>query len=320
MMQYWKTIPPLNALLAVEATARMRSFTRAGEELNTSQSAVSHAVTQAESFLETKLFDRSARPIALTPDGMEYVASLSSCLAQLSAETQALRQRKHQNILTISCNLAYGNFWLLPRLKGFHAAHPDIQVNMVTTFQGLSSMVPGIDVAICFGRGYWPGFHAHLLFQEQILPVAAPGYMNERQLPKAPKDLLQHILLHALSFDKSWYDWPQWFAHFGVRQIGPLAGPTFDNHLLMMQAALGGRGVALGWVGTATDFLHEGQLVPLLDTPVILEDGLYAVTRHQKDPRVAAFLEWITGDANERFNSLAQDHWPGLPRQADSAR
>lgn len=309
MMQYWKTIPPFKSLLAVEAVARLRSFTRAGEELNTSQSAVSHAVTQAERFLETKLFDRSARPVALTPHGAEYVASLGACLAQLSADTHALRQRGENNTLTISCNLAYGNYWLLPRLREFHAVHPGIQVNMVTAFHGLSSLDPGIDVAIRFGRGTWPGCHSRLLFHEQILPVASPGYIARTGHADNPQDLLSHTLLHAHSNDKSWYDWPQWFARFGVRHDGPPAGPSFDNHLLMMQAALSGRGVALGWIGTATDFLREGQLVPVFDRPVILDDGLFAVARDPRDARINAFLDWISSYSRDQFSQQVTAFW-----------
>jgi len=308
-MYYWKTIPPLKSLLAVEAVARLRSFTRAGEELNTSQSAVSHAVTQAETFLETKLFDRSARPVGLTSDGAEYTASLSTCLAQLSADTQALRQRNENDTLTISCNLAYGNYWLLPRLKAFHAAHPDIQVNMVTAFHGLSSLAPGIDVAIRFGRGNWPGCQSRLLFHEQILPVASPGYVERNGIPVSARDLLNHTLLHAHSNDKSWYDWPQWFSRFGIRQSAPQSGPSFDNHLLMMQAALSGRGVALGWIGTATDFLKEGQLVPVFHKPVILEGGLYAVARTPHAARISTFLDWISGSSRDQFDALVKDFW-----------
>lgn len=309
MMQYWKTIPPLKTLLAVEATARLRSFTRAGEELNTSQSAVSHAVTQAEGFLDTRLFDRSARPIAVTPQGADYVASLSLCLAQLASDAQALRQRRSENVLTISCNLANGNYWLLPRLKAFHEAFPDIQVNMVTTFHGLATFDSGIDVAIRFGRGSWPDCEAHLLFREQILPVASPSYVSKAQKVSKPADLVHHALLHARAMDKSWYDWPQWFQHFGVKPGNTLPGPTFDNHLLMMQAALSGRGVALGWIGTATDFLSEGQLVPMLDTPIVLEDGLFAVVRNRRESRVTQFLDWITEYSESQFKDSVMRHW-----------
>lgn len=308
-MQYWKTIPPLKSLFAIEATARLRSFTRAGEELNTSQSAVSHAVTQAEEFLNTRLFDRSARPIAVTSEGAEYVASLSLCLAQMASDAQALHQRRQENVLTISCNLANGNYWLLPRLKAFHEAFPDIQVNMVTTFHGLASFDSGIDVAIRFGNGSWPDCEAHLLFREQILPVAAPSYESSAIKVSAPADLLKHTLLHARAMERSWYDWPQWFKHFGVACGSTLPGPSFDNHLLMMQAAISGRGVALGWIGTAIDFLREGQLRPLLRTPVVLENGLYAVVRNRRNSRVDSFLGWITSYAADEFKRTVNQYW-----------
>lgn len=313
MMNYWKTIPRLKSLLAIEAVARLRSFTRAGEELQTSQSAVSHAITEAEQFLETRLFDRSARPVTLTAEGAAYVATLSACLGQLSAETTALRQSKRANTLTISCNLAYGNYWLLPRLKAFHEAHPELQVNMVTTYQGLASMEEGIDVAIRFGRGNWPGLAAYHLFSEQILPVASPVYVAESDVVTTPESLRQHVLLHAHSMDKTWYDWGQWFRHFDVAHTETLPGPTFDNHLLMMQAALSGRGVALGWIGTANEFLREGQLVPVLQQPLVLPTGLYAVTRERVDERITTFLDWVRAYTSSERNELHPCFGEGPP-------
>lgn len=306
MMRYWKRIPPLKSLLALEAAARHASFTRAADELNVSQSAISHAITTAETFLGTQLIDRTSRPISLTPEGKAYVATLASCFTQLAAEAETLRRRKVRNVLTISCNLAYGNYWLLPRLKGFHAAHPDLQVNMVTTYQGLASLDEGIDVAIRFGRGDWPGCTSRLLFSERIVPVASPDYVERNAPVRQPADLLDHVLLHALSVEKSWYDWQQWFAHFGVPIHGVLPGPTFDNHLLMMQAALSGRGVALGWIGTASDFLCQRLLVKVLDAPIVLQEGLHAVVRPQRDERVERFLDWITDQAIAETDALEE--------------
>ncbi len=208
-MWYWKHIPPMKALLALEAAARHASFSRAATELNVSQSAVSHAVATAEEFLDAPLIDRSTRPLRLTPDGEAYVATLRNCFGLLAAEAETLRRRKADDVLTVSCNLAYGNYWLLPRLKDFHAAHPNIQVNMVTTYQGLASLDAGIDVAIRFGRGTWPGCTSRLLFRECIIPVASPDYVARRGSVRNAADFLNHELLHALSVDKSWFDWRQ---------------------------------------------------------------------------------------------------------------
>ncbi|RWI89995.1 MAG: hypothetical protein EOR22_25190 [Mesorhizobium sp.] len=151
-----------------------------------------------------------------------------------------------------------------------------------------------IDVAVRFGDGDWPDCQSHLLYRERIVPVATPDYISRTKTITCPVDLVDHTLLHALSLDRSWYDWYQWFEHFGVQPGGPLAGPTFDNHLLMMQAALSGRGVALGWIGTASDCLRQGQLTAVLKDPIILDTGLYAVVRNTRDKRIESFLKWIT--------------------------
>lgn len=304
-MRYWKYIPSLKSLLALEATARHASFSSAAEELNVSQSAVSHAVTAAETFLGVQLIDRTARPISLTVEGEAYLSTLTGCLNQLAVEGRSLHRARSRNTLTISCNLAYANYWLLPRLKSFHVTYPDRQVNLVTTYQGLASLEDGIDVAVRFGDGNWRDCTSYLLFQERIVPVATPDYVERNQRINKPADLLDHTLLHALSLERSWYDWHQWFEHFDVPPSGNLPGPTFDNHLLMMQAALSGQGVAMGWIGTASDFIRQGQLVKVLDSPVILDAGLYAVVRKKRDQQIEPFINWITSMATAEAETLS---------------
>ena len=298
-MKYWKFIPPLKTLLAVEATARLGSFSRAAEELNVTQSAVSHLVTQAENFLTVALFDRASRPVRLTPEGVRYVNAMVSSLNLLKSEGQSLQSRKPSNTLTVSCNLAYGNFWLLPRLKSFHELHPEITVNMVTAYQGLPELSDGIDVALRFGKGEWPGCNAILLFNEQIVPVASARYLERMPQVNQPEDLLQHTLLHAHAEDRSWFDWEQWFDHYGVKHPKRLSGPSFDNHVMMMQAALTEGGVALGWIGTASEFVRLNQLEEVFEDILNVDGGVYLVTRADAhpSPELALFMDWITDQA-----------------------
>lgn len=303
-MKYWKHIPPMKSLLALEATSRHASFSAAAEELNVSQSAVSHAITAAEAFLGVQLIDRTTRPICLTTEGKIYVATLSSCFDQLAAQGGALRRPKSRNLLTISCNLANANFWLLPRLTLFQREYPELQINLVTTYQGIASLDDGVDVALRFGDGNWPNCASHLLFKEMIVPVASPDYLDRSRPVHQPLDLLDHTLLHAVSLERSWYDWNQWFEQFGLPSGEGLPGPSFDNHLLMMQAALSGRGIALGWIGTASDFLREGQLMKVIDLPVSLQDALWAVTRYKRDPQIDCFVDWITSVAAAEAETL----------------
>lgn len=282
-------------MLAIEATARLCSFSKAAAELNITQSAVSHLVSETEAMLSTRLFERGSRPVALTEAGRRYVAALVSGLTLIGAEGEAL-QRARSDVLTVSCNLAYANFWLLPKLKAFHVLRPDIVVNMVTAYQGLPALSGEIDLSIRFGRGTWEGCAAQLLFAEAIVPVASPAYLERCAPIRQPVDLLSQQLLHAWADDKTWYDWEQWFDHFAVTRPRVLPGPVFDNHLMMMQSALAGGGVALGWIGTATEFVHAGQLVELLPEKVDVPGGVYLVHRSDRrlSPAAKSFATWLS--------------------------
>jgi LysR family glycine cleavage system transcriptional activator len=282
----------------VEATARLGSFSKAAEELNVTQSAVSHLVTQAEAYLGTRLFDRASRPVRLTIEGQRYVGAVVSALSILKSEGQHLQERHGATTLTVSCNLGYGNFWLLPKLKHFHDAHPDITVNMVTTYQGLPELAEGIDVAIRFGDGRWPDSRSRLLFREWIVPVASAAYVEQAPPIQRPADLLKHTLLHASARDRSWFDWDQWFDHFGITRSAPLSGPGFDNHVMMMQAALTGGGVALGWKGTAGEFLKQHQLVAVLPDRIEVDGSVHLVTRTGTTSRaLSLFSDWLVDQA-----------------------
>lgn len=295
-MKYWQHIPPLRVMLAVEATARLGSFSKAAVELNVTQSAVSHLVTQAEAFLAAQLFDRQSRPVKPTPEGQRYVNALVSGLNVIRSEGAALQRGRNTNGLTVSCNLAYANYWLLPRLKEFHEVHPEITVNMVTAYQGLPELSAAIDISVRFGKGDWPDCSSELLFSESIVPVASLAYVERAPAIAEPRDLLGHMLLHARADDKTWFDWYQWFDRFGIR-TSSLPGPLFDNHLTMMQAALAGEGIALGWIGTASEFVHAGQLVELLDRSIPADGGVYLVWRSGTPlpPATRTFANWILG-------------------------
>ncbi len=300
-MQYWRSIPPLKALLAVEAAARLGGFSKAATELNVTQSAVSHLVGQAERFLGVRLFERQHRPATLTPEGRRYVDALVSALNIIQAEGRRLQQATRANTVTISCNLAYSIFWLLPRTKLFHQENPDVTVNIVTAFQGLPELTEGVDLAIRFGRGDWQGCHAEFLFREVIGPVASPGYLAGTAPITSPGDLLKHELLHAEADDKTWFDWHQWFGQHAIRCPPGLPGPNFDNHLMMMQAAVAGAGVALGWIGTASDLVRKGQLIELFPHKVEAKGSVYLVRRTDRSATGASlrFSSWLQHSLGE---------------------
>lgn len=303
-MKYWEHVPPLKAMLAVEATARLGSFSRAASELNVTQSAISHLVAQAENLLNTQLFVRQTRPVQLTSEGRRYVEAIVSGLSIIRSEGETLQRASKSDTLTVSCNLAYANFWLLPRLKEFHDLHPEVTVNVVTAYQGLPPLTPDIDISVRFGDGDWPECTSHLLFSEEIVPVASASCAESIGRIGSPEELLKLTLLHARADDKTWFDWKQWFQHFGVNVPGGLPGPVFDNHLMMMQAALAGSGIALGWIGTASEQVRRGQLVELLQEKIDAHGGVYLVSREETpwSKAAALFAKWLMSMPRPAFD------------------
>ncbi|MER8395793.1 LysR substrate-binding domain-containing protein [Mesorhizobium sp. M1340] len=221
--------------------------------------------------------------------------AIVSGLNIIRSEGEPLQRASKSDTLTVSCNLAYANFWLLPRLKEFQDLHPEVTVNVVTAYQGLPPLTNGIDISIRFGNGDWAECTSRLLFAEEIVPVASASYAKSVGRIGSPEELLKLTLLHARADDKKWFNWKQWFQHFGVSVPGGLPGPVFDNHLMMMQAALAGSGIALGWIGTASEQVRRGQLVELLPEKIDANGGVYLVSGEETSSNKAAalFANWL---------------------------
>ncbi len=305
MKKYPQPIPPLRILLAFEAAARHANFTRAARELNMSQPAVSQAVSQLEEILGTRLLDRTARPISLTAEGKLYQQSVVTALDSIAEGGEAVRRvvdTERANV-TVSCNLGFATYWLMPRLHAFQQAHSHVSVNIVTTYDGIAVLGDNVDIAIRFGNGIWVGRKSQLLFKETVFPVCSPRYL-ERAIPvtgsiESPAGLLALELIHVEVADKSWFDWQQYLMHFGIRHKGPMPGPRYSNSVQAISAAVEGYGVALGWKATAQGLMSRGELVPVLDAPIGIPNAYYLVRRrtHVLKPSAQAFHDWILAEA-----------------------
>ncbi|MER8543851.1 LysR substrate-binding domain-containing protein [Mesorhizobium sp. M1334] len=293
-MKYWEHIPPVQAMLAVEATARLGSFSKAASDLNVTQAAIRHLMAQAEDFLCTALFVRQARRLQLICEGRRYVDAIVSGLNIIWLEGESLQRASKSDTLTVSCNLGYANY-LASAPKKFQDLHPNVTVNVVTAYQELPTLAKDIDMSVRFGNGGWPECTSHLLFAEEIVPVASASYAKSIGRIESPEELLKLTLLHARADDKTWFNWKQWFRRFGVTVSGGLPGPVFDNHLMMMQAARAGGGIALGWIGTASEQVRRGQLVELLPEKIAAGGGVYLVSRAETalNKTAALFANWL---------------------------
>lgn len=252
----------LARLRPFEAAARHESITRAAEELGLTQTAVSRQVAQLEAELGLRLFERRNRAVVLTDAGRRLGRVAGEMLATLRDEVAALRGTGAPGEVVLRCQLCEAFYWLMPRLARFHAAHPGIGLQLVSALTPLTRAEAPFDVALqTSGR---PSGSARLLFTaaDEIFPVCAPALVDAPAL-LAPGALADLPLLGHRVTPQDWFDWPDWFAAAGLPVPAPLRTTGFDSYPLVLQAAVAGQGVALGWGRTVAGLIAEGRLSPV---------------------------------------------------------
>src|SRR5436853_1418142 len=198
-----RRLPPLNALKAFEAAARSESFTRAAEELNVTQGAVSHQVKALEEILGVKLFNRERQRLVITEAGREYLAVVRDALDRIAVGTERLVQRQTSGVLTVSTSPDFAAKWLVHRLGRFAEAHPDIDLRVSATMHHVDFTREEVDLAIRHGDGNWPGLDVVRLCSERLFPVCSPKLVSGRNRITRASDLLKFPLLRL-------DDWKTW--------------------------------------------------------------------------------------------------------------
>lgn len=291
-----RRLPPLNAVRAFEAAARHLSFTRAADELCVTQAAVSHQVKMLESWLGISLFHRQNRALTLTGSGQSYRLAIHEALEQIARATDQV-VRQDAGPLTISTIPSLAAKWLVLRLGRFQAAHPEWDVRLTTGFELVDFEKQQVDIAIRFGRGYWPGLKVERLMTEDLFPVCSPHLFNSDKPLKTPEDLRYHTLLH----DEYQIDWPMWLRAADVQGVEVNRGPRFTDSGIQLQAAIDGQGVALARAVLVADDIAAGRLVRLFDVtlPGDFAYWIVAPPHYFSRPKVAAFRDWLLIEARQ---------------------
>ncbi len=281
---------PLNALRAFEASARHLSFTRAGLELCVSQAAVSQQIRTLEARLGVTLFRRLPRGLALTDEGAALVPVLMDAFERIGATLDRFADGRYHEVLTVGVVGTFATGWLLPRLPAFTAAHPAVDLRILTNNNRVDLAGEGLDVAIRFGDGSWHGVEAVPLLDAPLTVLCAPALA---QRLSSPADLAREVLLRSYRVE----EWQRWFALAGV-PCPAIRGPIFDSSPTIAAAAAMGVGVALL---PARLFGHDLATERLV-RPFAVEvpAGRYWLTRLHSRPETAAmqsFRHWITAAA-----------------------
>ena len=283
-------LPSMSQLTAFEAAARLGSFTRAAQELDLTQSAISRQVRTLEQLLGLVLFERDRQRVRLTPLGESYAREVRAGLTQIGNASLNLATNPGGGALTLAVVPAFGTRWLAPRLVRFHERHPGVTLKLTTRMGRFDFEVEQIDAAIDFGREARADAHSAFLMEERLIPCAAPGFAGRLGID-APADLLDAPLVHVASRPRGWQ---RWFAAQGVAGDPP-RGVVFDEFAAAAQAAAHGLGIALLPDFLAAEDIEAGRLQMAVAGPVA-SMGAYRLVWpgwRESYPPLVAFREWI---------------------------
>jgi len=264
MQSLKRLLPSASALVVFEAAGRHENFSRAAEELTMTQAAVSYAVRTLESQLGVPLFHRSHRAVALTETGARFHADVSAGLARIQKSAEQIRAKGREANVTLSASSAFASMWVLPRMPKLREDLPDIDLRIHASVRDLELDEEGIPLGIRGGDpAAWPNYHAALLAPEVVNAVASPAFIESHGMPKTFAELAQLRLIHLEEPARVACDWKEWFESAG-HEYRPQSRPlTINDYVLVIQAALAGEGVALGWQHLIQRQMASGALVPV---------------------------------------------------------
>src|ERR1700686_2448763 len=195
-------LPPLSALRAFEAAARLKSFSKAAEELNVTPAAVSHQIHALEQDLGVQLFRRLNRAVELTASARVLLPGLSDAFAGIHASVRRLRAHNDTGTLTVTASPSIAAKWLVLRLHRFQAQHLDIDVRISTSDDVVDLTKGDFDIAIRYGTGRYPGLEVELLLQNEVFPACSPRLLEAGPALRTPDDLRHHALIHDQAVDR----------------------------------------------------------------------------------------------------------------------
>ena len=298
-------LPPLAAIRAFEAAARLLSFTRAAEELAMTQAAVSYQIKVLEERVGAPLFLRKPRQVELTEPG-RVLAAASTEAFRILAESFEQARTGGQGTLSISTIPTFAANWLALRLGSFQIAHPSIAVRLETSDRMVDLALDNIDIGIRTGySSQWPGLTSHRLFLADFTPLLSPALAATIGGVKEPADLLRLPLVDA---GDPW--WAMWFELSGIDARADLAarpGSQLGSQAFIGRAAVAGAGVAILTRAMFAAELTAGSLIQPFD--IVGSDGhaywlVYREARRNV-PKIRAFRDWMLKEVGATTGAAA---------------
>ena len=289
-----RKLPPLGALRAFDAIARLQSFKLAAEEIGVSPTAVSHQIRLLESLLEVSVFERTPRKVELTADGKVLQQATAQAFALLQAATEKIGERQRPRVLTLTATTAMIAHWLVPRLPALMRQFPHIDLRLHADDGIVDLRSRQIDVALRYGAEPGAQLTPRLLYQDSFVLVASPQLTL-----KTPEDLLLGTLIHTdgRRVPQPAPDWYRWRSEFGPAALQIDAGPRFTDEAHAIQAAIAGQGVAIVSQLMAQHALNTGLLVAPFNMALPGAAHYFVSNPDGQHPQtVAQLADWVAAE------------------------
>ena len=296
-------LPSLRRLQSFEAAARLSSFTAAAIELHTSQSSISRHVADLEQMTGGQLFVRERQRVHLSDRGEHLFRSVTHGLNSIQSGMEIVSNWAQPSRVTIACTHAVSQLVLLPKFEALNAALAETaQVRIMTyEYEAMNLPIdPQIDIIFEYGRLTARDSDRVIVLPEAVRPFASPEFADQHQAALSnPVSSWSGLPFLTLSLpNRGWATWDDWFQQQALSFTGEsfagesIAGESieFENYVYLLEAAVAGRGVALGARGLVESYVQSGRLVALGDEYLEFDRALYAVLTEQGQHRAAARL------------------------------
>jgi DNA-binding transcriptional LysR family regulator len=296
-----RALPSLDFLRGFEAAGRRLSFTLAAQELFLTQSALSRQVKALEDALGVALFERRHRALVLTAAGAAFHRDVTDALDSFAAAAERARGATRSPGLTLSTTVSFASLWIIPRLATFRERHPEVEVYVSADDRVVDLARGDVDVAVRYLPDSAAPDGAVRLFGERMTPVASPRIVRGAVPLRTPADLTRHVLLHLDDPEgrTPWLDWRSWLTSNGQPGLKPAGALRFRMYDQVVQAAVGGHGVALGRLPMIAEHLRDGRLIAPFAKKYESARGYFALTSPRAGDRddVVAFVRWLADEA-----------------------
>lgn len=279
---------------------RRGSLSAAARARGLSQPAVSYQIRLLEQSFGAPLLRRLHRGVALTDEGRRVFDIAARTVQELDEVERVIRAASQRPVIRLCTDYAFSSLWLIPRMHAFRQSHPELDLQIVATQRLASDWEEGADIAVAFGSHGEFGQDAILLMPERVVPVCTPAFLERHGPFDHPEALTAIPLIHLdAAVPSPWFEWPSYLGRTGTSRK-PDAGHgdmSFNTYAMVIQAALGGQGLALGWLGLVDQTLDSGLLCPAGGVLEGADRGYWLLVPRARRASVAQLAAWLVKEA-----------------------